>query len=205
MSDKPTAFQISRFLITLGSAYFLTIVIALYLVRPPNKALADQYINNLSVTTEIPKALPEKPIVSGKPVRIVVNEVENGLNIDLPLDDGIYDSKSGNWSLSNTHAQYALISSLANDRKGTTFVYGHNSRVVFGMLNAIHENTNTTATLYTDNGHIFRYRYVGAIDISPNDTSLFNNQSSPTLLVQTCSGNFFQFRRFYTFRFEGVE
>ncbi len=142
-------------------------------------------------------------VVSDKPIRIVISAV----GINLPLDDGTYDSQTGSWTLSDTHAQYAVISEPANNHGGTTFIYGHGTDAVFGKLSAAHPPNGTAVQLYTVNGHIFVYNLVDIHDYTPSDTSLFDTMTSgsPRLVVQTCTGIFSEWRTMFTFTFTKVE
>lgn len=151
-------------------------------------------------------SLPKQPtipdITLGKPLRVAVPTI----GIDLPLDDGVYDNQTQSWTLSDTHAQYAVMSKPANDRSGTTFVYGHGTNAVFGKLSATHPPNGTIAQIYTDNGYIFTYSLVDIHDYTPTDTSLFDRIESgpPQLVIQTCTGVFSEWRTMFTFQFEKV-
>lgn len=158
---------------------------------------ARQDTNN-SITQPI--KLPPKTI-AGKPLRIVI---ENA-GIDLPLDSGIYNEQDGSWTLSATHAQYAIMSAPANNHAGTTFVYGHGTDAVFGKIGITHPPTGTVAKLYTDS-YVFSYILQDIHDDNPDDTSIFNDMThgTPRLVVQTCTGAFSEWRTMFTFTFQKV-
>lgn len=143
--------------------------------------------------------IPERKITAGKPIRIVINR----LGIDLPIDDGIYNEADGTWTLSKQHAQFALITSPANDYQGNTLVYGHNSRAVFVRLPEL--VVGDVAELYTDNGHIFSYTFKQFQNYQPDDVSIFNYQGPPKLTIQTCGGDWYQYRQLFEFKLTKVE
>jgi len=145
--------------------------------------------------------IPPK-VISGTPVRIVI--ASSG--IDLPLDQGDYNPADDSWTLSETHAQFAVMSSLPNNHAGMTFVYGHGTDAVFGKIGTNHPPAGTTAELYTDNGHIFTYTLQTVKDYEPTDTSLLDNTAtgSPRLVVQTCTGIFSEWRTMFIFSFKDV-
>jgi len=148
----------------------------------------------------------EKPVVrapvaiSGKPIRITIPSS----NIDLHIDDGGYDKTTKTWTLSETHAQFATISTVANNQKGTTFIYGHGTDAVFGKIGTNHPPVGTSAYLYADNGHVFAYKLRVIEDKNPTDTEIFHQISSgpPRLIVQTCTGMFSEWRTMFIFSFD---
>jgi hypothetical protein len=148
-----------------------------------------------------PIKLPPK-VISGKPVRIVI--VNAG--IDLIIDKGQYNETNGTWTLSETHAQFAVMTALANDHAGTTFVYGHGTDAVFGKIGTSPPPAGTIAQLYTDNNHIFSYKLETIRNLLPTDTSIFDDTANgpPQLIVQTCTGAFSQWRTMFIFTFEKV-
>ena len=148
-----------------------------------------------------PAPLPPK-VTSGKPVRIVIAAA----GIDLPIDDGTYNAADGSWTLSDTHAQFASLSQLANDHAGTTFVYGHGTDAVFGKIGSNPPAIGTIAELHTDNGHVFAYSLQTVKNHEPSDTSIFDDMSSgsPRLVVQTCTGAFSEWRTMFVFEFKKV-
>jgi sortase (surface protein transpeptidase) len=201
--------QKARYISSVCAVYGATLLFTLYLFHPFNVfAVRRPVLNDQASITNAPlvvAAKPKRTTVSGKPVRITIQESDNGLDIDLPILDGIYDENTASWSLSTYSAHYALLSVPANDTAGNTFVYGHSSKFVFGYLSAIHENVGAVAQIYTDNGHIFTYIYQTTAELEPSDTSVFNNSGPPMLVVQTCSGSFYEYRRMFYFKFEKVE
>jgi len=149
-----------------------------------------------------PVKLPPK-VISGKPVRIVIASSA----IDLPIDEGTYDENTGNWTLSDTHAEFAVMTAAANDHAGTTFIYGHGTDAVFGKIGTNHPPVGTVAQIYTDNNHAFSYILQSVRDLQPTDTSMLADTStgSPQLVVQTCTGVFSQWRTMFIFSFEKVK
>ncbi len=140
-----------------------------------------------------------KPAIAGKPVRIALES----LGIDLPVDDGFYEPSNNSWTLSGYHAQFAHPTPPANDKIGNTLIYGHNNKYVFGPLKRI--QSGEIAKIYTDNGHVFSYEFQEATNLNPDDTTIFSYDGPPILTIQTCSGNWNEWRRLFRFKFIGVE
>jgi LPXTG-site transpeptidase (sortase) family protein len=149
--------------------------------------------------TQVQVLTPSEEDISGKPATIIVPSQ----NINLPVADGIYDSKSGGWTLSNDKAQFALISVNANNHTGNTFIYGHNSAKIFQRLADV--KPGDTAEVITDNGYLFTYKYRRSIDVTPRDTDIFRYQGPAILTLQTCSGLWDQTRQLLTFDFVKVD
>ena len=148
-------------------------------------------------------AVPPKPqfvLISGRPVRIVIGDS----GIDLPVDEGFYNEADGTWTLSDTHAQFAMMSFLANNHSGNTFIYGHGTDQVFAQLGTRPPIAGATALIYTDNGHIFSYAFKQVRNLAPDDTSVLAYQGPPILTVQTCTGAFSEWRSMCEFNFEKV-
>ena len=148
-----------------------------------------------------PVVLPPK-VISGKPNRIVISTA----GIDLPIDDGTYDPATNTWTLSKTHAQFAVMTAPANDHAGTTFVYGHGTDAVFGKIGTNRPPAGTVAQLYTDSNHIFFYTLQVVRDYQPTDTSLLDDTADgpPRLIIQTCTGALSQWRTMFIFTFDKV-
>ncbi len=138
------------------------------------------------------------PYITGNPTRLFIE----GLGIDLQVVPGVYDQKTKNWSLSLDKAHFADVTAKPNNKSGNSFIYGHNRKGVLNSLSSIQMNQEARA--YTDNGLIFIYMFVGAVEVSPNDTSIFNYQGEPILTIQTCSGSFYQNRQLFTFKLKDV-
>lgn len=138
-------------------------------------------------------------IEAGKPVRIVVPSV----GIDLAVVDGVYDQRTGDWTLSKDKAHYAAITPYANNVKGNTFIYGHNRRGVFAPL--IRTVIGDKAYVYTDNHKVFTYVLREFKDVEPSDVGIFAYEGDPILTLQTCSGTWYEDRRLFTFDFVSVE
>jgi hypothetical protein len=140
------------------------------------------------------------PIISGLPTRLVIP----GSSIDLPLHAGYYDSATDSWTLSGYYAQFAMISTLANNLAGQTFIYGHNNDFVLGALRHQTPVVGALAYVYTSNGHIFEYTFLTATSLGPEDTSVLHYSGPPQLLIQTCTGSLNEWRTEYSFSFSKV-
>lgn len=190
------------FISSIATIYILTVgsIGALFyssqMLGPSSRAAAEPQPITHTVTSESPQT------ISGKPTRIVIAD----RSIDLPIDEGGYDYETRSWTLSDTNAQFAASSSLANDQKGTTFIYGHGTDAVFGKIGSSPPASGTLAQLFTDNGRVFSYRLQSVQNLKPSDTWILKDtrSGSPKLIVQTCTGTFSEWRTMFTFTFEEV-
>lgn len=142
--------------------------------------------------TEPSPITPSK--IEGKPVRIDIPS----LNISLQVIDGVYDSASGKWTLTKDKAQFALLSQLANNEGGNTFIYGHYRKNVFAALPKI--RSGEVAIVTTDNGRSFYYSFTTSRVVAPHQSEgIFDYSGEPILTLQTCTGAFFEKRQLFTF------
>ncbi len=140
----------------------------------------------------------KRKVKSGVPTEIRVAS----LSIKLPVEPGHYNDVDGSWTLNNTSTFFALPSMPANDLKGNTLIYGHNTDKVLGKLKSI--ELGSELEVKTDSGYIFTYIYSGEKHVTPTDTSIFTYDTAPTLTLQTCTGSWDQLRGMYTFSFKEV-
>jgi len=189
-----------RFIASIGLIYIATIGTIAGLLQSP-RFLAAQAVAEPPAVQQ--KEIVKKPVViSGRPIHISIENTD----INLPLIDGTYDTATDSWTLSETKAQFATMSSPANNQQGTTFIYGHGTAAVFGEISEQHPNLGTLAHVTTDSGHVFTYSLVDVHDYTPNDTSLLDDLTSgaPRLIVQTCSGALSQWRTMFIFAYQEV-
>jgi LPXTG-site transpeptidase (sortase) family protein len=140
-----------------------------------------------------------QPVVAGKPVHLRIPSV----NIDIPVADGLYNAQNGKWTLSTDKAHYAVMTPIANNTEGNTFIYGHNRKSVFARL--LNVKPGDKAYIETDNKKVFEYTMREHTDVEPTDVSLFLYEGKPILTLQTCTGTWYQDRRLFTFDFVKVE
>lgn len=144
---------------------------------------------------------PKKPVaITGIPVRVVVPTHA----IDLSIEPGEYNPADNSWTLNDTDAFFAKLSNPANNSNGNTFIYGHGTDAVFGKLSANPPTPGTIAKVYTDNGYVFTYTFREVKDYDPADTSALSDISKgkPRVTLQTCTGDWSQWRTMYTFDFQ---
>ena len=193
-----------RFIGSVTTTYVLTIGLLAYTLLPSQLFSTPVHgsIKPLSQTSHKPDS-PRFVVISGKPVRITIPDY----GIDLPVDDGSYNSATGLWTLSDTHAQFATMTANPNNYRGNTFIYGHGTDAVFGKIGSNTPQIGTIARVYTANNHVFLYKFLDARSLAPTDTEVFNNimDSQPTLTVQTCTGIFSEWRTMFRFAFERLE
>lgn len=199
MSDRQMWIQKIRFCLSIGLLYSLTMGFAWYCLQTPSLS---HPVANATPVKQV-ATQPKKPsfkLISGIPTRIVVPDS----GIDLPVDQGNYNSADGSWTLSDTNAQFAMITMVANNHSGNTFIYGHATDQVFGKLVSAPPQPNSTALVHTHSGHILSYRFQSARESTPNDTSIFNYTGPPILTLQTCTGAVSEWRTMYQYAFEKV-
>lgn len=188
-----------------GSVTILNIVTLLLIAnafKPVHLWLGNQSVQTVQAATlpEVRPSVPEKKIISGKPVRIVVPSVE----VDLPVHDGFYNPADGSWTLSEEpRAYYATLTPVPNDFAGNSLIYGHNNWKVFYKL------TNMTpgakAYVHTENGHIFSYTFKKSENLKPDNVSIFAYRGEPMLTLQTCVGTWYELRQMFEFTLDGVD
>jgi len=150
------------------------------------------------------KTAPQtKKIVSGIPIRIVIED--EGIN--LAIDKGTYNDHTDTWTLHDSRAQFAAMTVQPNNQKGMTFIYGHGTDAVFGEMGSSPPPKGTVAKIYTKNKKVFIYRLQSVHSTHPNDTSIFKKMHTgqPRLVIQTCTGPFSEWRTMFTFAFEKVK
>jgi LPXTG-site transpeptidase (sortase) family protein len=134
-------------------------------------------------------------VLSGSPAKI---EVER-LDISLPVEKGVYNALTKEWSLSHTAAFFATVSDTPNDHRGSTFIYGHNHQSVFARLADIRPGDEVKVT--TANGYAFTYEYSRDAIIRPDMTDvLYEDPETPQLVLMTCEGLFSEARRIMYFQ-----
>ncbi len=196
MLDQPNWLSKARFYSSVTTIYIVTLLFAAYIFRP---FFVHPPLVEALKSLPISSAPAPVKIISGLPTRIVVPSQ----GLDLPVDLGVYNLSDNSWSLSGYHAQYAVGTPLANNHDGNTFLYGHNNKYVFGHLRFL--NPGDKVLIYTDNNHLFTYNYIGALNVNPDDTSVFHYQGPPMMTIQTCSGDWNEWRRMYKFNLDKIE
>jgi LPXTG-site transpeptidase (sortase) family protein len=140
-----------------------------------------------------PAVESSSPLVAGTPVHITIPSVA----IDLKVDPGYYNPSTKSWNLSDVDAQWGVMTAKANNKGGDTYIYGHALMNVFGRLPKV--QPGDLAVVTTDNSHTFTYKFVSSTETTPDDTSLFKYQGKPILVLQTCSGLWYQYRQLFVF------
>lgn len=191
-----------RYYSSVGAVYSLTLLFAFYAFLPffHQASLLDIRLTRAAQKPYSPPPAHSTEEIAGRPVRIVIP----ASNVDLPVDEGYYDSSSNSWTLSGYHAQFAMISTLANNVAGDTFIYGHNNNYVFGALRHVMPAVDARALIYTDNGHIFVYKFQKSFSLAPSDTSVLSYSGPPIMTIQTCTGSINEWRTMYRFDFVKV-
>lgn len=160
-----------------------------------NKVTGEPVVRSSQVTTQ-PN---EPPLITGKPVRIQVPSV----SIDLSVVPGKYYPATQSWDLSVTHAHFGEMTEQPNNKQGLTFIYAHARKGLFESLPNI--KAGETVQITTDNGHVFTYAFRYSTIVDPTETHLLDYEGKPVLVLQTCTGLWWQNRQLFTLDFAGVE
>jgi LPXTG-site transpeptidase (sortase) family protein len=138
---------------------------------------------------QLNKAKPSASI-QGQPTRILIPS----LSIDLPVVPQSYSPITRTWPVATADANYAANTAPINNTNGETLIYGHSSRHVFGQL--LKMRPSEVAYVYTNNGHVFKYSYVGSQDVTPTQLSIIDDMAKAPagLKLITCDGDYFQYR-----------
>lgn len=135
---------------------------------------------------------------TGVPTRIEIPS----LRMDIPVQVGVFDPVTEEWTLSEDYAYYASFSVPANDSNGTTLIYGHAKPAMFEPLTGLVPGMELH--VYTDNSKVFNYEFTAMNEVVPTDTSVLTDVGPPTLVLQTCSGPWDAYRSLYKFDYTGV-
>lgn len=192
-----------RFYSGVATLYILTIG-TIGVISHSSQLYGEAVQANDNLSTAPLNRLSSQPIITyGKPIRITIPE----RGIDLKVNDGYYDKSTKTWSLTETDAHYAVMSSIANDHAGTTFIYGHGTDAVFGKIGTNPPPKGSIAQLHTNNGHVFTYKLEHVVDLKPTDTWVLGDTTSgqPRLIVQTCTGAMSEWRTMFVFSFSEVK
>lgn len=135
-------------------------------------------------------------IASGIPIRISIPDVA----INTDVKKGYYDARTHDWTIDESSAFYATITQPANNLEGNTFIYAHDSDVLFGRLPGISDNAKAIVT--TDNGYKFVYSLIDSETLRPSDTQTLDYHGEPRLTLQTCTGLWGQYRHMFYFELD---
>lgn len=134
--------------------------------------------------------------VSGIPVRISIPD----LAIETDIKQGYYNPTTHDWTIDDSSAFFATITQPANNSEGNTFIYAHDSDVLFGRLPGISDGAKAIVT--TDNNYRFVYKLTGSETLRPSDTQTLDYQGEPRLTLQTCTGLWGQYRHMFYFELD---
>jgi sortase (surface protein transpeptidase) len=167
------------------------------------------WLQSKEALAQQPATVPSQPLVQPKPAVNVITGRPVALDIPslhmhLQIIDGVYNAKTGQWTLTLDKVQFAAAySEQPNNVVGDTFLYGHYRPEVFAYLHLI--KPGAQAIITTDTGYQFTYTFQNTEPFDPANTSVLANQGTgaPRLTIQTCSGSFMQHRQMYYFTYDG--
>lgn len=137
--------------------------------------------------------------VNGIPVQLELPALAK----DFPVKEGVYDETSRTWTLSSDAVYYANISQPVNNERGTTLIYGHAESQLFGGLTGL--AYGDVAIVRTANAKKFYYQLTATKTVAPESTEeVFSSSGQPRLILQTCTGSWWQSRQLYIFDFKRV-
>ncbi|MGB4800641.1 MAG: sortase [Candidatus Saccharimonadales bacterium] len=136
----------------------------------------------------------DEPALSGRPVHLSIP----ALGKQWDVLEGSYSTGSRTWTLNSTHVFWANLSEKLNTTQGTTLLYAHAQEQLFGDLPKL--SLGDEVIVRTDNGYDFRYRLVGGETVMPDQSAVaFKKNGAPRLLLQTCTGAWWQKRQLFAF------
>lgn len=164
-------------------------VIAISMILKSNDSQAHYHYG---YDAQQPRYATSSDTVAGSPQRIIISRA----SIDLPIQEGTYDSKTAEWTISDSSANYATNTFRPNTERGTTLLYGHDLPHIFSNIRQLKKGDEVS--IHTDNNYAFIYRYKpeATRTIQPDNTSLFSdlNTEKPRLILLTCEGVWSQTR-----------
>ncbi len=194
--------KLARYYSSVTLLYAGTLLFAAYLFNPSIFHQTVQSRSALDNTPSQPMAEELSRVIKvGQPVRLIIER----LGMDLPVEAGYYNPDDGSWTLADGKkiSYFAMPSSLLNDYSGSTMIYGHNNRFVFGPLDKL--IPGDIATVHAGNNHVFKYTFTSSVALKPDDVSVFDYQGPPQLSLQTCTGNWYEWRTMYYFNLAEVK
>lgn len=151
-----------------------------------------------SVSNSTARVEKQEPTpISGEPTRVRVPSA----GIDVTVKTGSYDESTQTWEIDDQSAFYAETTVPVNDTNGTTLIYGHAIPIIFGALTNVNEGV---AAIVTTSEHEFIYEFESKRQVEPSYTDMLQESGAPTLLLQTCSGAWDEYRTLVSFRLKEV-
>lgn len=197
LEPRQSPLQTTRFVTSLTGMYALSMLMFTLITRPapPTIHLA---ANEYAIHAEPKLAVRPRAAIQGQPVHLSVPSV----GIELPVKTGSYSVDTASWTIDHSAAFHADISLPVNENNGTTLLYAHAQSGLFDKLPRL--APGATAIIESDSGHTFTYTYTSMTQTVPTDTSVFQSSGPPLLVLQTCAGEWSQYRDLYAFRLAGV-
>ncbi len=144
-----------------------------------------------NVPEEVAADLIEEPILDyGMPTRITMSSV----NIDLPIELGVYNYENQVWTISKGKAYFAELSDLPSVAESSTVIYAHNQWTEFFKTKNL--KIGDKIIVETDKGNILTYEYVSDELVDPSWGALFDQEfETSRLTLITCNGVYNENRR----------
>lgn len=164
------------------------------LITLPTPVAAHMRPQDYAIHTEPKPGVRPRPATQGQPIHLSIPAI----GVDLSVKTGAYDPITTSWSIDHSAAYYANISMPVNESNGTTLIYAHAQSGLFDTLHKL--PAGAEVSIRSDTGHMFVYTYDSMRRTDPTDTSVFTSIGPPTLILQTCSGDWSQYRDLYSFK-----
>lgn len=177
--------------------YILSILMFGIITRPTPPA-AHMTLADYPVRSALKLAVRPRAAIQGQPTHLSVPS----LGIELPVKQGSYSIDTASWTIDHSAAFHADISMPVNESNGTTLLYAHAQSGLFDTLPKLAQGAQAIVT--SDTGHTFTYTYAAVTETVPTDTSVFRSDGPPLLVLQTCSGEWSQYRDLYAFHLTKV-
>lgn len=114
------------------------------------------------------------------------------------LVSGQFNATTGKWNITSQAVYFAQETDRPSDENGSTVIYGHNNRKVFGATKNL--KIGDLLIITTENQHRFTYAYKNSQRVEPTDISVLSAKPivAQTTLI-TCDGLSNEFRRLMHF------
>lgn len=113
------------------------------------------------------------------PTRIVMESVD----IDLAVE-GSYEQQ-GAWEISETGSNFAINTAIPNAQTGNTAIFGHDRPHLFHRIHDLKPGDRVKVAV---GNQWFEYAVIGNQIVKPDNVSVMDQTSEPTLTLITCDG-----------------
>ncbi len=122
------------------------------------------------------------------------------LGISIAVDKGVYSADAQTWTIDSHHAFWMQAPS---GQTATPIIYGHDISPVFGHLAGVAQDE--ILQVVNIQGQTLLFRYVGDQTLAPTDAGIMGVHYANAVILITCSGAQYQYRRALKFAYVGIQ